>query len=125
MDRLRVMLNEGSNKETELMSQLQEAGFSHSLQSADLVRNVQDLGRIIGKMKDSVGQVLGLRTERSRLLDMEEVSLDAITSGQSLTIAHSDLNEVSRLIGEHKARKIHEKPHPTLTSRDPNRLNST
>ena len=57
------------------MHELQEAGFARSLESASLVRNVQDMGRVIGRMKENVGQALGLTLERSALLNLAQLSV--------------------------------------------------
>jgi len=107
MDRLRGMLTEASDKENSLIGAMQEAKFASSLEIAELVRSVQDLGRIVGRMKEMLGQALGISIERSKLLDSEEITLEAITEGTMMMQAHTEMNEVSRRIGEHKAKMIH------------------
>ena len=95
---------------------IQEAKFAASLQSAELVRSVQDLGRIIGRMKEMLGQALGISMDRSALLNAEDITLEAITEGKMMMQAHTEMNEVSRLIGEHKAKMLHVPARPALAS---------
>jgi len=98
MNRLREMLNVASTKEATLVGELQETNFSNKMQAIEVVQVCQDLCRTVGRMKGLVGEAVGMRLERSTLLDTESISLETIRNGDTFSQASSDLRAAEDLV---------------------------